>query len=183
MIFWQLLSTFFKIGLFTFGGGYAMLPLMQQEIEYYGWITQQEFVDIIAIAEMTPGAVSINTATFVGFRTAGLFGSITATAGVALPSLIIIILLSGFLEKYRDNAITKSIFAGIRPVVAGLIVSAAWFIAKSVLVPMDGFINGIGMQEISGFAIALIAFWLVYRYKIDPIKVIIGSAVVGLIIF
>ena len=94
MIYLELLWRFFRIGFFTVGGGYAMLPLMQQEIELNQWITQQEFIDIIAIAEMTPGPISINAATFIGYRVAGVFGSIVTTTAIILPSLLIILALS-----------------------------------------------------------------------------------------
>lgn len=101
------------------------------------WITQQEFIDIIAIAEMTPGPISINAATFIGYRVAGVFGSIVTTTAIILPSLLIILALSQVLEKHREHPLTRSIFAGIRPVVAGLILSAAWFIAATVIFPKE----------------------------------------------
>ena len=117
---YHLFTGFFKIGLFTIGGGYAMLPLMQEEIARYGWITPAEFIDIIAIAEMTPGAIAVNTATFAGFRTAGIIGAIVATAALALPSLLIIVPLSNFWEVHREHPILKAVFNGIKPAVAGL---------------------------------------------------------------
>src|SRR5690606_18104282 len=121
----KLFITFFKIGIFSFGGGYAMIPFIEKEIQAPNWLTSAEFVDIIAIAEMTPGPVSINSATFVGFKTAGFFGGLSATLGVAMPSLLLILLISQFFFKYREHPVNKAIFYGIRPVVAGLILSAS----------------------------------------------------------
>jgi chromate transporter len=91
MIYLSLLITFFKIGLFSFGGGYAMIPMIEREIESHGWLSPAEFIDIIAIAEMTPGPIAVNSATFVGFKTAGILGGLFATLGVALPSLLLIL--------------------------------------------------------------------------------------------
>ncbi len=103
MIFLDLFLSFFKIGLFSFGGGYAMIPLIQKEITRNGWITPSEFVDIIAIAEMTPGPIAVNSATFVGYKTAGLFGGLVATIGVALPSAMLIFLIADFIQKYKTH--------------------------------------------------------------------------------
>lgn len=183
MIYLDLLIKFFKIGFFTIGGGYAMLPLMQHEIIANNWITNQEFVDIIAIAEMTPGPIAVNAATFIGYRIGGILGSLVATLAITLPSLLIIFLLSKVLERYKDHGILKSIFAGIRPVVAGLIISAAWFIATSVLKPLDSV--GSQGQAFSywSIAIAALAFIAVRKFKVDPIKVIIAAGVAGFIVF
>jgi chromate transporter len=183
MIYFELLWRFFRIGFFTVGGGYAMLPLMQHEIEINQWITQQEFVDIIAIAEMTPGPVAINAATFIGYRVAGVLGSVVATSAIVLPSLLIILLLSRVLEKYRDHLLTRSIFAGIRPVVAGLILSAAWFIAVTVIFPQGLATLTLTSIDYASVIIAVLVFLLVSRYKIDPIKIIIGAGLLGLVIF
>lgn len=183
MIYLNLLLIFFKIGFFTIGGGYAMLPLMQYEIEMHNWITSQEFVDIIAIAEMTPGPISINAATFIGYRVGGVLGSLTATAGIILPSLLIILILSRVLERYRHHSIMKSIFAGVRPVVAGLIISAAWFIAVSVLIPIDSAGSVFYSLDKISLVLAALAFLAVRFSNVDPIKVIIAAGVIGFIIF
>lgn len=181
---WQLFSGFFKIGLFTVGGGYAMLPLMQQEIERYGWITAGEFVDIIAIAEMTPGAIAVNAATFAGFRTASILGAIVATAALALPSLLIIIPLSNFWETHQDHPVLKAIFSGIKPAVAGLIVAAAIYIGQTALLyDIDPVKKGGLPIDPRSVIIAVGVFAAVRKLKADPIKTIIVSAVVGLIVF
>ncbi len=182
MIYLTLLFTFFKIGFFTIGGGYAMLPLIQTEIAAYNWITNQEFIDIIAIAEMTPGPIAINAATFIGYRVGGVMGSLIATSGIVLPSLLIILILSKILERYRQHPLMNAIFAGIRPVVAGLIISAAWFIAASVLMPSNGAANLASLDLVS-LAFAFVVFLVVYFFKVDPIKIIIASGVVGFLMF
>lgn len=183
MIYLELLWTFFKIGLFTIGGGYAMIPLIQQELTVNHWITAQEFVDIIAIAEMTPGPIAVNAATFIGYSTAGVLGSIIATIAVTLPSLLIILSFANFLERYREHPIMKGIFAGIRPAVAGLIISAAWFIARSVLLPINTLEFSFSTIDLRSLLIATIAFIAIRIYKTNPIKVIIAAGISGLIIF
>ena len=184
MTFWNLFYGFFKIGLFTIGGGYAMLPLMQQEISRYGWITAAEFIDIIAIAEMTPGAIAVNAATFAGFRTAGIFGAIVATAALALPSLLIIVPLSNFWEIHQDHPVLKAIFNGIKPAVAGLIGAAAIYIGQTALLydPLLSQKDGFPI-DLRSLIIALAVFVAVRRWNADPIKAIIVSGLVGLIVF
>ncbi len=182
MIYLELLLTFFKIGLFTVGGGYAMLPIMQDEIVKRQWLRADEFIDIIAIAEMTPGAIAVNTATFVGFRMAGVLGSVTATAAIALPSLFIIIMLAAFWERHREHSWMKGLFSGIRPAVAGLIAAAAFFIGRTALLmpPPDAASSGL---DIRSAAIALAAFCAVRFFRVNPIRTIAVSAVVGLVVF
>ncbi len=184
LAFWQLFSGFFKIGMFTVGGGYAMLPLMQQEIERHGWITAGEFIDIIAIAEMTPGAIAVNTATFAGFRIAGILGAIVATAALALPSLLIIVPLSNFWETHQNHPILKAIFRGIKPTVAGLIIAAALYIGETALLydPLLKKTDGFPI-DLRSVIIAIGVFVAVRKRNVDPIKLIIGSAMVGLLVF
>ena len=121
MVYLQLILSFFKIGLFSFGGGYAMIPLVQKEIESHNWLTAQEFIDIIAVAESTPGPVAVNTATFVGFKVAGFWGSVVSTVSVALPSFIIVLLIANAVKKFSEHPVMKGMLYGIRPVVISLI--------------------------------------------------------------
>lgn len=182
MIYLELLLTFFKIGLFTVGGGYAMLPLMQEEIVQRQWLKASEFVDIIAIAEMTPGAIAVNTATFVGYRMAGIPGSVAATAAIALPSLLIIIMLAAFWERHREHPRMKGLFGGIRPAVAGLIAGAAYVIGRTaLLMPLPEAAEG-GM-DVRSAIIAAAAFCSVRFLRVSPIRVIAASAAAGLILF
>ena len=119
----KLFLTFLKIGAFSFGGGYAMLPLIEKEIiEVHQWLTTKEFIDILAVVEMTPGPIAINSATFLGYKVAGFWGSVAATIGVVLPSIIIILIIAHFLSKFKDSPYVEWAFRGIRPVVLGLIV-------------------------------------------------------------
>ncbi|HHT25615.1 MAG TPA: chromate transporter [Firmicutes bacterium] len=185
MILLELFGAFFKIGLFTIGGGYAMLPLIQQEMETYGWLTAQQFIDIIAIAEITPGAIAVNTATFVGFRTAGIIGALVATGAIALPSLITIVTLSHFWETHQDHPVVKAVFAGIRPAVGGLIVAAAVTIAKAALLddPLIDETFALWGIDLRSLLLAVAVFVAVRRYKADPIKSIMMAGAVGLLLF
>ncbi len=185
MVLIDLALVFFRIGLFTIGGGYAMLPLIQHEIVSHGWLSNAEFIDIVAIAEMTPGAIGINAATFVGFRVAGVLGSLVATGSVALPSLLIIVGLSQFWSKHKEHPITKSIFSGIRPAMVALIAGAAIYIGRTALLydPLaDADLTALPVDPRSA-VIAVGAFLAVHRFKKDPIKTIIVSAVLGLLVF
>jgi chromate transporter len=110
MIYLQLFASFFKIGLFSFGGGYAMITLISDEIAKHHWLLQSEFVRIIGIAEMTPGPIAVNSATFIGYKTAGILGATLATAGVALPSLLIILFASSFFFKNAEHPLMKKKF-------------------------------------------------------------------------
>lgn len=180
MIYVQMLWTFFRLGLFTVGGGYAMLPLIQSEIERLGWITAEEFIDMIAIAEMTPGAIGVNTATFVGFRLGGLFGAFVATTGIALPSLIIVVSVSRVLDKFRGHPTVEAILFGIRPVVAGLIASAALFIAQAAVIQTGG--SGLGVDPVA-MAIALASGLAVWYYRVHPVAVIVAAGIAGVMVF
>ena len=121
MIYLNLFWTFFKIGLFTIGGGYAMIPLINAEVISHNWLTEAQLIDFIAISESTPGTFAVNIATFVGATTAGVFGAICTTLGVVLPSLIIIILIAKVFNKLTDKTLVKDAFSGLRPAVVGLI--------------------------------------------------------------
>jgi chromate transporter len=178
VIFWQLFYSFFKIGLFTIGGGYAMLALIRQEILLRGWMTAQEFVDVVGIAEVTPGPIAINSATFVGFRTAGIPGALAASLAVVLPSLLCVSVVSRMWEKYKAARPVQFMFAGIRPVVAGLVAAAAVLIAVSTF----KYVEGIPAQ-IWTVLITAGSFYAVALKKWDPIKVLVGAALLGLIIF
>lgn len=177
MILLQLFLSFFKIGLLTIGGGYAMLAVIQQEILRHAWLSPSEFVDIVGIAEMTPGPIAINAATFVGYRSAGLLGSLTATLAVVLPSFLSVLLVSRFWRRYKDLSKVQAFFAGVRPTVAGLVLTAAFFLGRASFQALP-----------SGFLLpsALLAggvFGAVFVAKADPIRVLIICALLGLFIF
>jgi chromate transporter len=178
VILLKLFVTFFKIGLFTIGGGYAMLALIRQEIVRHGWLTVQEFVDIVGIAEMTPGPIAVNAATFVGYRTAGLGGALLATAGVALPSLISVIAVSYVWEKYKTSKTVQNMFAGIRPIVAGLVGAAAVMVGTATFEALASVSHILLTIVLAG-----VTFYGVAFRKWDPIKLILASALAGLLLF
>ncbi len=172
MILLKLFLSFFKIGAFTFGGGYAMIPLIQKEvITNQQWLTTREFIDIIAVAEMTPGPIAINSATFLGYKVSGVFGSIVATLGVVLPSFIVIGIIFYFLSKLRESPNVEQAFKGIRPVVLGLIATAAIEVGKDAIIDFKSII------------IAGIVFYLVSVKEKSPIVGIAVAGVMGIIFY
>lgn len=163
MIYLELLLAFIQIGMFSVGGGYAALPLIQaQAVEKYGWLTLTEFTDLITIAEMTPGPIAINSATFVGIRVAGFPGALTATFGCILPSLIIVSVLAYIYFRYRKMSFMRDILATLRPVVVALIASAGLAILLSVLFPTGKYaLNG---ADWAG-AVLFVSAFIVLRLK------------------
>ncbi len=173
MIFWQLFYTFFKIGLFCFGGGYAMLSFIQTEVvTRYAWMSQGEFADIVAVSQMTPGPVGINTATYVGFTTAGFWGAFTATAALCLPSVILMLVISKYLLKYRHHPAVEAVFLVIRPAVVGLIASAVLLLATPENFP-----------DYKSYVIFGASFVAAYFFKIHPIVLILLGGVCGLLVY
>ncbi|MFW5991973.1 MAG: chromate transporter [Halanaerobiaceae bacterium] len=167
MIILELFVTFFKIGLFTFGGGYAMLPLIQKEMLAHEWISIEQFLDIVAVSQMTPGAIAINNATFVGYKMAGVFGIIATTFGVISPSLFIIAIVATLMNKFSDHPYVEAAWKGIRPAVVGLIMVAVISLGKEAITSFQGII------------IAIIALVLIVKYKLHPIAVIVISGFLG----
>ncbi|WP_422485146.1 chromate transporter [Gudongella sp. DL1XJH-153] len=168
----QLFISFIKIGAFSFGGGYAMLPLIEEEVvEVHGWITTPEYIDILAIAEMTPGPIAINSATFLGYKVAGFVGSAVATIGVVLPSFIIMSLIFVFVQRFKKSPYVNWIFKGIRPVVLGLIASAAVSVGGNTFV------------DLKSVLIAILLFVLVAFRDFNPIFGIILAGALGAILF
>ncbi|WP_094550560.1 chromate transporter [Petroclostridium xylanilyticum] len=191
MIYFKLLVTFIKIGLFSFGGGYGMIPLIQKEIEMNGWLSPSEFVDIIAISEMTPGPIAVNSATFVGYKTAGFLGGMAATIGVAIPSLALILIVSNYFFKFQKHPLNTLIFYGIRPVIVGLIVTAAIFVSETAIFKREfsvevfsSMINS-PFQVINIGSIVILALTLVAltKFKLHPILTIVGSGLMGIVLF
>lgn len=174
MIYLQLFITFFKIGLFTFGGGYAMISLIQNEVVVTrGWIDAASFTDIIAVSQMTPGPIGINSATYIGYTVTGDFwGSLVATFAVCLPSFIIILLIALLYKQFKKNRWFNAALTGIRPVIPGLIASAA-----ITLVTPDNFI------DLKSWILFAAAFAAVQWGKKSPILLILLGAAAGLIIY
>lgn len=170
MILLDLFLTFFKIGAFTFGGGYAMLPLIQEEVIANAWLGENEIINFIAVSESTPGPFAINIATYIGSEMAGIIGAICATLGVVLPSLIVIILVARFFEKFKTNKIVKGCMTGLKPAVVGLIGASILSIVKTVFVE-----NGFSIVSLILFlSMSVLAF-----KKVHPIIIILVSALVG----
>lgn len=170
----NLFISFFKIGLFGFGGGYAMLSLIKHEVvEVHQWLSVSEFTDIIAISQMTPGPIGINSATFVGYTASGsVWGSIVATFAICLPSFIIMLLVAHYFLKFRRNRHVNDMFSGLRPVVVGLIAAAGL-----QLMNHENFIDWISILFF------VLAFVIIWRWKTNPIYVIIGAGIAGWLVY
>lgn len=184
MIYIRLFFVFFKIGLFSIGGGLATLPFLQELVPKYGWITSKELVNMIAISESTPGPIGVNAATFVGNNTAGILGGIVATFGLVMPSVIIIIIIAHYFSKFSEKHIVKSAFYGIRPAVAGLIGAAGFEVAKITLFTIDSyFISNklLDLFNFKGIMLFIVMLYLINKYKKHPIVYIVGAALVGII--
>jgi len=168
---WLLFKTFFLIGAFSFGGGYAMLPLIQKEVvTKHAWLTLQQFADILAVAEMTPGPVAINTATYVGYQTAGLTGSVCATLGIVLPSFLLVSTLAGIVLKNKNSPYFKGAFLGLRPVVVALIVEAGLLLCLDLT------------TNIFSFLLFIIAMVLTVFTKLHPVLLILSFGLLGILL-
>lgn len=177
MIYLQLFISYLKIGFFGFGGGYAMLSLIQNEIVVQNaWMTNAEFTDIVAISQMTPGPIAINSATYVGYTVAGFWGSVVATVSVCLPALTLMILITKFFLILKDNRYVKGLIAGMRPVVIGMIGAAALLLMFPSSKEGASFIDG------WSWALFIAAMIAAYR-KVNPILLIVLSAAIGIMIY
>lgn len=179
---------FFKIGLFSIGGGYAMLPLINSELVGYSLMTQFEVADIVAVSQMTPGTFALNAATFAGVKTTGLFGGVVATVAVVLPSLIITTLLARYFFKFEDNIIVRRAMWGLRPVVTGLIAAAAAIMALPALLGVESvsdlkWASLFSKIDIPSAIIALVSGVAIIKFKRSPILIILIAGVVGLLLF
>ena len=179
---------FLKIGVFTFGGGYAMIPLVKEAVLKHGWMNEETFLNMIGLSEVTPGPIAINMATYVGSTQAGFLGALLCTLGVVLPSFIIMLLISILLKKFMKNKYVQSALGGIKFVAIALITSSALTIAADVLFPysMDGgfsmSVNFVAIKMLIIIAAGYFLLKLLLKRKPGPISVIVMSAIVGLII-
>lgn len=165
-LFW----TFCKIGALTFGGGYAMLPLIQREIvENKKWSTEKEILDYYAVGQCTPGVIAVNTATFIGYKLKGIIGSIIATLGVIFPSIVIILIIASFLQNFSNLSIVQSAFSGIRVAVVALIITTVIKLIKS------------SIKDYLGIIIAIITFVVSAFMGLSPVYVVIAAALTGFI--
>lgn len=181
MIYFDLFLTFLKIGLFTFGGGYAMLPMIQEEVAAHGWLNQSELIDFIAVSESTPGPFAVNIATFVGARTGGIFGGLCATLGVILPSFVIILIVARCYQKFKSSKLVVGAMKGLKPAVVGLIAAALLSLVQTVFFPSGWSTAVFGTAQFYvTLGIFTVAIVLAFK-KIHPILIILLSAVVGVI--
>lgn len=182
MILLQLLWAFVQVGAFSFGGGYAALPLIEEQVvKVNHWLTAQEFTDIITISQMTPGPIAINSASFVGIRMGGILGTVVATFGCILPSLVIVLLLSYFFFKYRNLRMVQGIVKGLRPGVVALIAASGYGLMANALWGDGAF----SFAALDWFAVALFAAALVVlrKWKPNPIYVMVACGVVGALFY
>lgn len=178
MIYLQLFLVFAKIGLFGFGGGMAMLPMIYQGAKSFGLMSAEEFSNLVAISQVTPGPIAVNAATYVGFNCAGYAGAFAATFGVALPSFILVTLACYFINKFKESSAIDGAFAGIRPVTVGLIGAAVIFMGQSVLplaVPQTA-------AEALPWVIAASTAILAGKFKVNPIALVVIAGVIGAIV-
>lgn len=176
---WDLFTTFLTIGILSFGGGYAMIPVIEHAATTHGWMPQHEFADAIAVAGMSPGPVATNSAIFVGYKADGIAGAIAATAGITLPSLVVVIIVAAFFYKMQDNAWVQSAFYGLRAIITGLILYGA------VKFAMNNGLFGSGLTASSVVSLLIFggALFALWKLKIHPIRVILLSGLVGMAIF
>lgn len=175
MIYLELFLTFFQIGAFTFGGGYAMLPMIQEQVTARGWMNLEDLVNFVAVSESTPGPFAVNISTYVGMETGGILGAFCATLGVVLPSFLVILLVAKFYEKFRNSHVVGGLMSGLRPCVVGLIGTAVLSVGQTVFFPMGFVMNPALLISLAIFALSLV---LVLK-KIHPIVVIVLAGALG----
>ena len=167
-VYWQSFCTFFKIGLFTLGGGYAMIPIIETEVvNKHRWIEKEEFLDLIAIAQSCPGVFAVNISIFIGYKMRKLRGALCTCLGTALPSFLIILLIAMFFHQFQDNAVVATMFRGIRPAVVALIAVPTFNLAKSAHITL------------SNIWIPIVCALLIWALHVNPIYIIIAAGVCG----
>ena len=189
MIYFELFYTFFLIGLFTFGGGYAMIPMIEEQVVSKGWIAEATLTDFIAVSEVTPGPFALNISTFIGNNIGGVFGAICSTIGVILPSLIIIIIVAIVMNRFITNKFVRGALNGVKPIVLSLIFSTALFMLIKVVFFNGNAIGGELAFDMKSFTllIVLVGYIIIHKFvqkkSVSPIKMLGIAALLGLIIF
>ncbi|MBO7484578.1 MAG: chromate transporter [Spirochaetaceae bacterium] len=181
MTLWQLSYTFFLIGLFTIGGGQVAITLMYQPVVEGGLLSAEKFYNMIAISESTPGPIGINMATYIGCELFGIFGGIVVTFSTILPSLIIIIIIAKYFEKYQEKPIVKTVFSCVKPVSTGLIAVAAWQVFAIAVINFNAIANGLFTDAFSivRSVFYIVALILLFTVKLSPVVIILLGAVFG----
>ncbi|MDD4309981.1 MAG: chromate transporter [Candidatus Cloacimonetes bacterium] len=170
-MYWQMFFTFMKIGLFSFGGGYAILAMIQQEVVIKNlWLTQSQFVDVVAISQMTPGPIAINAATFIGYQKGGIPGALLCTFGVIFPSLIIMLIVTISYLKLKGKAWFKNLFSKLRLLSVGLIAAALIMVFRDA------------MQDMFTILVFLLCLIVTWKYKTNPFYMLIGAALIGILL-
>ena len=185
MIFIELFLRFFRAGLFAVGGGLATLPFLYDIMHVTGWFTMQDLTNLIAVSECTPGPMGVNMATYVGHLTANIPGAVVATVGLVTPSVIIIMIVSNFLQKFRDAKIVQDIFAGLRPASTALIACAMCLVAKTAFVRLEAFQasgNYMDLLSLPHIGLAVILFVLIQKTDVHPILFIVAAGICGVVL-
>ena len=188
MLYLKLFFEFFKIGLFTFGGGYAMIPLIREVVLSHGWMDEAQFLNMIGVSEVTPGPIAINMATYVGSTQAGFVGSLLCTVGVVLPSFLIILLISVLLKKFMKNRFVQATLGGVKFVAIALIASSALTLLADLLFPYNLGVNASINPNITYIkmfvliAAGTLLARIVLKKKPGPVIIVIMSAIIGLMV-
>lgn len=188
MIYLYLFLEFFKVGLFTIGGGYAMIPLIKEVVLSHGWLSEAEFIDMIGLSEVTPGPIAINMATFIGSNQGGILGATVATIGVVLPAFLIMLLISILLKKFIKKRFVQAALGGMKTVAIALIASSAIILFSDILMPVsyvEGNFNiSVNLHLIKLFVLIVAGYFLlkiIFKKKVSPMFVILMSAVLGIV--
>ncbi|WP_223588850.1 chromate transporter [Neobacillus bataviensis] len=179
MVLWQLFKTFFWIGLVSFGGGYAMIPIISSEVTRFGWIPAEQFTNLIAISGMSPGPIATNSAILVGYSTSGIAGAIISAIAILIPSIILVILIASFFKRMHDNQYVQSMFYGLKPIVTSLVIYASISFALS----NDLLTFNISYRMVSLLVIFGLSLFVLIKYRWHPLYVIILSGLVGVALY
>jgi chromate transporter len=175
---WHLFWLFFKVGCLSFGGGYAIIPILEREVTELGWMRHQEFTNAIAVAAMAPGPVANNAAVFIGYQQAGILGVIVSVAGIILPSLILLLLAAAFLYRIYQNGMVNAIFYGLKPVIMGLIAYAALRLGIS-----NHIIGSISLHSLGLFFIFAFSLLALLKLRWHPVGVLLCSGLLGIVFY
>lgn len=184
MIYLRLFWSFFQIGLFSIGGGYAAMPLIRDQVVHInGWLTMNEFADVVTISQMTPGPIALNAATFIGIRMGGIPGAVIATLGCIFPSCIITLLLAYIYYRYRKLSAVKGAMNGLRPAVVAMIASAVFSLMELTFWSDPAVVGKIESIDYVSVVLFLLALFTLRRWKANPIVIMIGTGLLGLLIY
>jgi chromate transporter len=178
LLLFELFLTFLMIGFISFGGGYAMIPVIEREVADHGWMTTQELTDAIAISGMSPGPIATNSAVYVGYFTAGLPGALIATFGMVLPSFILVSIAAAFYYRLHDHPLVKSAFYGLRPIITALILYGAYRFGES-----NGMLGPFDWGVLFPFTVFLLALVALVTFKVHPVVTIIASGMIGIVFY